>query len=1477
MSRTMRSGSVRAISQHADRDATNSPPRTPPGPSSYKIKRGRHPRPSVRETFLDDYNPADANDSYESGDERDPHDLSLSPNHAARTSIVDNMLLSLDQFSSGNSVLDDYRLFNSAFENDRFTHTSQDSLSQRRYRGHTFSSSLSSDVEYGYDEGASRYAAQQARERRSNSSSNYQSGLRRYESARSRDGTGSRGQPFDYRTSATAPATRAGRKSSKGSTSSNLDFGPPISRRQAEPTSDRRSASFDLGTRKPFMTFSGSTPDYDPLAYDGLDAAPTPSVPAGPRKYQTVSQADFGLKAQSSRTPVASRRNSVKSSRTTQTRKSRPENLGTAAMRSRDHEFALMSDSDLEAPPNISASLDPPAPSPTISFNKPAFPIPPPEPTPVKERPGFFRRVFGSSKSPASMLSDISPSDTATSKDAETRDANGVSPSMKVRRQQQPQKLTAGGTHPPREGAQVVNKKSSFFRRRKKSVAENAPPPITLPQNLKPGGLMKPEPSPVSSLRKVMNPYLADATPNNSTPAVDYSTESSDWSTAANDPDNKKPDNVPRKTKGNSVNLVNGPKAKYTLYPASSTNHAHDTSFLGASSGDDDSIVKPNDLDPTPLARRRQDRVGTREGMDDDEGDAKTVEAQQDADSSRNTLATIENMRPTSLSPVAERTSQISASLVIETPEQKPATSSTTESKDKDMYDTTIWNDDSDAPSKLSTPVIGRDSPRASVSEASNYQTATNTPIVPQGAEWKSAEDSNEVAEDRSAESPSNEDKQQAQKLYDGQDEFVGNLPAAAWLGSPDRVNVRAAYMDLFDWSNMNILAALRSLCMRLVLKGETQQVDRVLDAFSTRWCQCNLRHGFKASDVVHTICYSLLLLNTDLHLADIEQKMTKAQFVRNTMPTIQRVAVDAAPDEFGSKAKASNADSGLPSSRSATFPPDESESNNANTDKPDKPTNITGKLANRLSRQDLSSKMTCDADNEVGPLVTTPFYGTAKAWEQQVEAVLREFYSSIQKQRLPLHGAQPEREAPRTASSAMLGPAPHGLRRSPSTVSKSGSDIFPRGRSADSRYGTARWSSKPRSRARLYPPSTMGSSRTSLDDQSSLWSPSGSSTWSKYSLGKFTSASVDSFGSGYPHADYQQSIGFANALSQAIIREDSTHSIASTEDYERTGQLLEDETLELAGAPWAKEGSLKHKHHLDSVDKRAKDRNWNECFAVIQQGWMRLFSFKPSKSMRQKSKQRHPGGVVVGGGNWTENAEEIWKFLLRQSIASALPPPGYSKSRPHVWALSLPTGAVHLFQAGTPEIVREFVSSANYWSARLSKEPLIGGISNIEYGWSDAIINSALINPEANRSPPSSSGARPSIQSSIRSSIDQQVVRPKLPADRVHISDWSPPQQSMMAANLPEVDQLKGLQTYVKNVEAELQRHNELRSAMVLAFSPRHPNAGKAMANWERKSSYLLREIVKFRTYIDSLQNAIDAKNKIYAAREEYNQPSES
>lgn len=749
---------------------------------------------------------------------------------------------------------------------------------------------------------------------------------------------------------------------------------------------------------------------------------------------------------------------------------------------------------------------------------------------------------------------------------------------------------------------------------------------------------------------------------------------------------------------------------------------------------------------------------------------------------------------------------------------------------------------------------------------------------------------------------PTSVDREVAAKVFHGDESVVAKSKAAAWLGDegPERARIRQAFMDMFEWQDRNILAALRDFCTTLLLKGETQQVDRLLDALSSRWCTCNPNHGFKAigkvvfyvpmnmanfqSDVVHTICYSILLLNTDLHMADIEHKMTRAQFLKNTMPTIRRVVADAAPNAFEKRASTLPPTRAWPESpldrpRSPTLPRSSTEIKRSfEGQRPSyrlsqRPSDQYGYAYSNGTLTPLDYDTPTD---DCGPLVKAPFRGKMSTWEVQIEIVLKDFYNSIRQQRLPLHITDnlekpPGLEPPASGNSlsAMTGSM---LRRTPSMLSKAGSEhLSYRGRASEQRFGTGRWTSKSRQRTRLYPASTVASSRTSLEEpQSSVWTPSASSTWSKYSFGRTqTSMSVDSFASSFPEGDYQRSIGFANALSQAIIREET----AGTEQIEeiRAAPLLEDESLELAGAPWAKEGILKHKHHLDSVDKRSKERNWVESFAVIEKGCMRLFSFSMNaKTTRQKMKSQKMAGGVVGGGNWADSAEALGNFSLRQTIASALPPPGYSKTRPHVWALSLPTGAVHLFQVGTPEIVKEFVSTANYWSARLSKEPLVGGVCNVEYGWGESVINAALIHTDNLPSTSVGNGPRPSLQSSIRScSIDQGSSRPKMPGDRVTINDWTPPSQSMVASVLMEVDQLRALTTYVKNIEEELQKHNELRPAMLLAFSPRHTNATKAMANWERKSSYLLREIVKFTTYVDCLQAAQAQKEKLYAERQ--------
>lgn len=61
-------------------------------------------------------------------------------------------------------------------------------------------------------------------------------------------------------------------------------------------------------------------------------------------------------------------------------------------------------------------------------------------------------------------------------------------------------------------------------------------------------------------------------------------------------------------------------------------------------------------------------------------------------------------------------------------------------------------------------------------------------------------------------------------------------------LPSPDSFHARAlrAYIEQFDFTNDPLDVALRKLLMDVGLPRETQQIDRVMEAFAARYTQCN-------------------------------------------------------------------------------------------------------------------------------------------------------------------------------------------------------------------------------------------------------------------------------------------------------------------------------------------------------------------------------------------------------------------------------------------------------------------------------------------------------------------------------------------------------------------------------------------------------------------------------------------------------------
>ncbi|KAK7521506.1 hypothetical protein IWZ03DRAFT_411750 [Phyllosticta citriasiana] len=1611
-----------------DRSARPSPPRTPPMHAQRAAAAAAAAGSSPSGTFFADETPTDKRRSTAtdlSRLSRDSHDLKF--RDVTRSSVVENMLFSLENLPSSSDTFPSQ--FGAAssqalrYDDEDFYRSTLARFSPPRIlRTHGSENSFSVNYDAPDD-----YLSRLPSRRDPRGNQTFRSALDRIDSAGSRAtstdaaAAAHRSRPLFGEEGYSHHVRGAGRKGSKGSSASSLDLG--YSTPTGRPADHRMNLSPGLeqrfGERSGFQQQHESIMDRgrpDVMSFSGYDAAPTPTIPTGSRRYQgaptSSSSYDFSQgeafsspPAHSSATPASMpRKNSLRSSSSKGQWNGKPRGGGAGPdenIRNQAKEFvnAVNSSSNHDLPklPSLSAFADSASNS-RVASPATQTPAPPKE----QQQRGFFSRVFGARKNNQQVqetpkTAGLLPQDQQRQRSPEPNNRRpSTTPANSLHASQHPHSNT-----PAREDQRpppVLNKKnSSFFRRRKKSVTEQtAAPPMPspgqarteLPESMVPSAS-------ATSLRQIMTPYLND--PRSDSPAASHY-GSREHQRPLHDGIDKvpgfSPEYKPHKdatirpvkpgSRGTddsvppaSDDVQQSPKYKLKVKRSKGIRANDDSSFLADSSGAEDKGSSPSPAEKGSfMAVPEQSR---RPATSPVPPQLAPLPGQENARPKANGERRSDLQPPPNITPhkTLQKEMEDEDSWVIMNPARQDASGNDVSDGNPRVW---LHPDSSDEGygedvSGLALPLEGTRKQPDPDTLSDTYHPASNLPVLQ--IDGHETRPSIEARRPLTAidEEPTDDDREKARQIFEGIETFVTKSRAAAWLGEKTSVSARCrkAYMELYEWSGFSILLAMRDLCHRLVLKGETQEVDRVLDAFALRWCECNSNHGFKTPGAVHTICYSLLLLNTDLHMADIESKMTRTQFVKNTLPTITSVVEAELSETNGSYGDYSRSNTPLddyPSSPTGEYSGHHGERGSTELG--------TKRSKNRLSiKPTMSHRPESDGyayDSGSGDrstaLVKAPFDGPMKAWETQVEVVLKEFYSSIKSQRLPLHG---DASNPTTSSNSLS--VSGVLRRTPSVLSKAPSDTASyRGRTPDFR-STSRWNPKARSRPRIYPNSTLGSSRTSLDEPS-VWSPAPSSKWSSYSVGKTgTSMSVESLGSHFSPVDHNPSIGFANLLNQAMIREEN-HVPTSSDDFGRTAPLLEDETLELHGPPWAKEGILKHKFHLESMQKRFKDRNWNEVFAVIEKGYMKLFTFNShGKSTRNKGKRRPSAGDVVGGGNWLDNAEELQSFLLRQTLATILPPPGYSKQRPHVWALSLPTGAVHLFQANTADIVKEFVNTANYWAARLSKEPLVGGVSNLEYGWGEGVINPALIGINRPDTSPMSNNVgmpRPSLQSSIRSSIDHgsSTVKPRLPGDKVPISDWKPPTPSMMASNLMEVDQLKALAAYVKSVEEELSRHQELRAPMLIAvgiprdshdrcplglplpsdsrgdvledvglcvsyglqlhvrsldqttqpssdfdfqtlfaleprtfdlsassslsaarrpstahaqsanstlspsqFSPRHPNAGKAMTNFQKKSEYLLKELIKFKTYIEALNFAHDTKTKIYKEREDREQ----
>ncbi|KAL7269045.1 hypothetical protein RUND412_008308 [Rhizina undulata] len=95
-------------------------------------------------------------------------------------------------------------------------------------------------------------------------------------------------------------------------------------------------------------------------------------------------------------------------------------------------------------------------------------------------------------------------------------------------------------------------------------------------------------------------------------------------------------------------------------------------------------------------------------------------------------------------------------------------------------------------------------------------------------------------------------------------------------------IAVLKAYMTTFQFMNDPMDMALRKLLMEVELPSETQQIDRVLQAFADRYHECN-PFIYGDSDQAYYVAFSLIMLHTDVFNKNNKHKMQKADYIKNT------------------------------------------------------------------------------------------------------------------------------------------------------------------------------------------------------------------------------------------------------------------------------------------------------------------------------------------------------------------------------------------------------------------------------------------------------------------------------------------------------------------------------------------------------------------------------------------------------------------
>jgi hypothetical protein len=95
-----------------------------------------------------------------------------------------------------------------------------------------------------------------------------------------------------------------------------------------------------------------------------------------------------------------------------------------------------------------------------------------------------------------------------------------------------------------------------------------------------------------------------------------------------------------------------------------------------------------------------------------------------------------------------------------------------------------------------------------------------------------------------------------------------------------------AKYFSTFDFANKTVLDGLTHLLDYIHFPAHFSVITKFILFFADRYFVCNPTSIFKNPDTVYVLAFGIIMLNTDMHNPAVKNKMTLAQYIRNSRNT---------------------------------------------------------------------------------------------------------------------------------------------------------------------------------------------------------------------------------------------------------------------------------------------------------------------------------------------------------------------------------------------------------------------------------------------------------------------------------------------------------------------------------------------------------------------------------------------------------------